>query len=205
MGAMRVLVFAAHPDDAEVGCGGTIAKYAAQGHAVRVITTVVPSLHEVRLGEAQAAARILGVEHECLDIPPEEMVFSRAVVQRFDRAISDFSPDLILTHWLHDSHNDHQVVANATVAASRKNSCSVFMYEQTIPGGITPHAFLAQKYVDISANIETKIASLKAHASQMESYGEWWLYGIRGRAQYRGFQIRRRYAEAFEVIKDIEL
>lgn len=202
---MRVLVFAAHPDDAELGCGGTIAKYASQGHTVRIVTAVVPSQHEVRLEESRVAAQVLGVEHECLDIPPDEMVFGRPVVQRFDRVLADFGPDLILTHWLHDSHNDHQVVANATIAASRKNSCSVYMFEQTMPGGITSHPFRAQKYVDITPTLEKKLEALKAHASQVHGHGELWLGGIRGRAQYRGFQIRRRYAEAFEVIKDIEL
>ena len=202
---MKVLVFAAHPDDAEVGCGGTIAKFASQGHTVRIVNTVVPSKHEVRLEESRAAARILGVEHECLDIPPDQMLFNRAIVQLFDRAISDFGPEVILTHWMHDSHNDHQVVASATIAATRKNTCSVYMYEQTIPGGITGRTFMAQKYIDITPTIEKKMESIKAHMSQMESHGEWWLYGIRGRAQYRGFQIRKKYAEAFQVIKDIEL
>jgi LmbE family N-acetylglucosaminyl deacetylase len=201
---MKVLVFAAHPDDAEVGCGGTIAKYASEGHAVRIVTTVVPSQHEVRLEESRTAARILGAEHECLDIPPDDMVFTRAIVRKFDEAIAAFGPDLILTHWNQDSHNDHQVVASATVAAARKNSCSVYMYEQTIPGGITSRSFRAQKYIDITPTIEKKIDSIKAHLSQMNNNGDWWLYGIRGRAQYRGFQIRKRYAEAFEVIKDIE-
>ena len=202
---MRVLVLAAHPDDAEVGCGGTIAKYAGQGHTVKIVTTVIPSLHEVRLAESEAAARILGAEHECLDIRSGDMVFNRAIVECFDRAITGFGPDLILTHWSHDSHNDHQVVAHATVAASRKNACSVYMYEQTIPGGITSCSFRAQKYIDISETLEKKLESIKAHASQMRAHGDWWLYGIQGRAQYRGFQIRKKYAEAFETVKDIEL
>ena len=202
---MRVLVLAAHPDDAEVGCGGTIAKYAQQGHVVRIVTTVVPSLHDVRLEESDRAARILGVEHHCLDIDPQEMVFARAMVERFDQVITSFEPDVILTHWLHDSHNDPQVVARATVAACRKTTCSVFMYEQTIPGGITSCSFRAQKYVDITQTIEAKLESIMAHRSQMQAHGDWWLYGIQGRAQYRGFQIRKRFAEAFETVKDIEL
>lgn len=201
---MRVLVFSAHPDDAEIGCGGAIAKWVSLGHTVRIVCSVIPSLPEIRFRESLESARILGAEHVCLDVPADDMVFNRAIVGRFDRAISEFGPDLVLTHWYRDSHNDHRVVANATVAATRKNACSVYMYEQTIPGGITPDSFRAQKFVDISDCIEKKLDSVRAHESQMENHGDWWLYGIRGRAQYRGFQIRTRYAEAFEVIKDIE-
>ena len=78
------------------------------------------------------------------------------------------------------------------------------MYEQTIPGGITSNPFRAQKYIDVSETLDKKLEAIRAHASQMHSHGDWWLYGIQGRAQYRGFQIRKKYAEAFETIKDIE-
>ncbi len=200
----RILVFGAHPDDAEVGMGGTIAKYARQGHTVRIVTCTLPDKSEARLQEADAAAAILGAQHQCLRINPEEMRFDRKMTTALDEIISEFDPQIIFTHWIHDSHNDHQVVSNATIAATRKNTCSVYMYEQTIPGGITPFSFRAQKYIDISDFIEEKTRSLEAHISQKSKYGEWWLYGVKGRAQYRGFQIQKKYAEAFEVIKDIE-
>jgi LmbE family N-acetylglucosaminyl deacetylase len=77
------------------------------------------------------------------------------------------------------------------------------MYEATMPGGISEQPFRAQKFIDISETIERKMASLACHETQIERYGQGWLEAIRGRAAHRGFQIRQRYAEAFEVVKEI--
>jgi LmbE family N-acetylglucosaminyl deacetylase len=79
------------------------------------------------------------------------------------------------------------------------------MYEQTIPGGIVPGGFKAQSFVDISEFIDQKIESIRAHASQHEINGDLWFQGVRGRASYRGFQINVAFAEAFEVVKEIEV
>ena len=78
------------------------------------------------------------------------------------------------------------------------------MYEQALPSGLTPYAFRAQVFVDISDTIETKIKSVLAHNSQVQNFSEQWVQGIRGRATYRGFQINVEYAEAFEVVKEIK-
>jgi hypothetical protein len=52
--------------------------------------------------------------------------------------------------------------------------------------------------------IETKVSSVVAHKSQVKLNDEWWLYGIKGRAMYRGYQINVKFAEAFEVVKEVE-
>ena len=79
------------------------------------------------------------------------------------------------------------------------------MYEETIPGGITPHSFKAQLYIDIENHIDNKITAIKLHSSQIKSHNEEniWIYGIKGRAQYRGYQINSKFAEAFQVVKAI--
>jgi len=52
--------------------------------------------------------------------------------------------------------------------------------------------------------IDLKLNSILAHKSQVDSNGDWWLYGIEGRAMYRGYQINVKFAEAFEVIKEVK-
>jgi LmbE family N-acetylglucosaminyl deacetylase len=201
---MRVLAFGAHPDDIEVGMGGAIAKYSKNKYDVLMVVATVPNKKEVRWKEAENAAKILGVELLILDIDPDKMVFSRELVRGFDKVTREYSPDIVYTQWNHDSHQDHVAVANAVIASTRKNNCSLYMYEQTIPGGIVPHGFRTQSFVDISETIETKINSVMAHKSQVRLNNEWWLYGIRGRAMYRGYQINVKFAEAFEVVKEIK-
>lgn len=201
---MRVLAFGAHPDDIEVGMAGTITKYSKNKHDVLMVIAAVPNKKEVRWEEAENAAKILGAELLILDIDPDKMVFSRELVRKFDEVAREYSPDIVYTHWNHDSHQDHVAVANAAIASMRKNNCSLYMYEQTIPGGIVPYGFRTQAFVDISKMIETKVSSVVAHKSQVKLNDEWWLYGIKGRAMYRGYQINVKFAEAFEVVKEVE-
>ena len=202
---MKVLVFGAHPDDMEIGMGGTIAKHTHRGDEVLMVVATVPSQREHRREEARRGAELLGAQLYLLDIPPEELEYSRKIVRQMDALLEDFSPDLIYTHWDQDSHQDHNAVSRAVISAARKNRASLLMYEQTIPGGIVPGGFKAQSFVDISDFIEVKIQSIQAHKSQHEANGDGWLQGVRGRAMYRGYQINVAYAEAFEVIKEIEV
>ena len=114
-------------------------------------------------------------------------------------------PQSVYTHSNNDSHQDHAAVTNAVIATTRKNDCSLYMYEQTIPGGIAPNPFRGQYYVDVSDTIMMKLDSIMAHRTQLDTYGPWWLEGVKGRAMYYGFKINVKYAEIFEVIKDIAL
>ncbi|MBI3248607.1 MAG: PIG-L family deacetylase [Deltaproteobacteria bacterium] len=202
---MKVLVFGAHPDDMEIGMGGTIAKHAKLGDTALMVVSTVPSQRERRREEMRRGAEILGAQLYCLDVPPEEMEYNRRLIRQVDALLESFAPDLIYTHWDQDSHQDHNTISRSVISAARKNRCSLLMYEQTIPGGIVPGGFKAQSFVDISDCIDLKIASVRAHQSQHEVHGDLWLQGVKGRAMYRGYQINVAYAEAFEVVKEIEV
>ncbi len=153
---MKIAVFGAHPDDMEIGMGGTIAKHVSTGDEVMMILATVPSNAETRCHEAVKGAAILGATLRFLDLPAENLQYNRQVVRAVDQALEEISPDLVYTHWDHDSHQDHNVISRAVISATRKNRCSVLMYEQTIPGGIVPDRFKAQSFVDISRFIERK-------------------------------------------------
>lgn len=200
---MKVLVFGAHPDDMEIGMGGTIARYTSMGHHVTMALVCVPSNTQQRMVEAGQAAQILGADLQVLNIDPNRIHHDRDLVAIFDRVYQQIEPDMVYTHWLEDSHQDHIVVAQAVISATRSNQCSVYMYEQTIPGGIGSNGFRAQKYVDITGHIETKLKSILAHASQVSKNGDWWLRGVEGRAMFRGYQIGVQFAESFQVVKEI--
>jgi LmbE family N-acetylglucosaminyl deacetylase len=207
----RIIVFGAHPDDGEIGAGGTIAAYAQRGHRVVMVNVRVPGGHddtndkerERRRQEADQAARALGAELLSFGLARDAVQPSARLVSAIDQLLADVQPTAIYTHWLGDSHPEHVALSRTVLAAGRKNQCSVYMYEATLPGGISAHSFRAQKFIDISGTIENKMTSLASYETQLERYGHEWLEAIRGRAAHRGFQIGRRYAEAFQVVKEL--
>jgi N-acetylglucosamine malate deacetylase 1 len=202
---MRVLSFGAHPDDIEIGMGGTVARHASAGDHVVMVVTTIPNNREIRRAEAERAADVLGAELMVLDIPPDQLAHSRAIVKKFDKVLETVAPDVIYTHWNSDSHQDHNAVSMATIAASRENRCALIMYEQTIPGGVVPWGFRAQSYVDITPYMPMKMESIAMHKSQVRANGDLWVQGVKGRAMYRGYQMNVEYAEAFEVVKAIDV
>lgn len=201
---MNVIVFTPHPDDAEVLMGGTIAKYTQKGHKVLIVLVTIPNQAKKREEEARESAKILGAELSVLGLDPYALEFNRKLVEVFDKVIKNFPPDIIYTSWIHDSHQDHVSVSQATIAAARKNNCSLYMYEQALPSGLVPYSFRAQVFVDISDTIELKIKSVLAHKSQVQNFTEQWIQGITARATFMGFQINIKYAEAFEAVKELK-
>lgn len=197
-----VIVFGAHPDDIEIGMAGTICRLVACGNQVYSCIASIPDERSARIREAEAAARILGIKDVIvLPVKPAQLGYNRQSIGAVDKVIQQLRPHSVFTHWIEDSHQDHVNVTRCIVAATRKNDFNVYMYEQTIPGGITPAAFRAQYLIDVSKYIERKMASIQAHASQLKRNGDWWSEGVRGRAMYRGYQIHTQFAEAFEIIK----
>jgi len=201
-----VVAFGAHPDDIEIGMGGTIAKLSAQGYDVNLVVATLPNFvmidkKEERRNESTISAKVMGCKTpEFLDLTPDEITFGRRFVTKIDEIITRHKPEAVFTQWIGDSHQDHQALTKAVIAASRDLN-NLFMYETTIPGGITEIAFRPQLYVDISATLDIKTNALDCFDSQKMRCGHLWVDAIVGRCAYRGYQNNTKYAEAFEVIK----
>lgn len=202
---MKVIVFSPHPDDAETVMGGTIAKYTQKGHEVLIVLVTLPNKRETRRKESEKSAALLGAHLTVLDIDKYQLAFNRKLVEKFDSIFSDFVPDIIFTSWINEAHQDHVIVSQATIAAARKNTCSLYMYGQVLPSGLTSSSFRSQSFVDISDVIDQKMKAVLAHKSQIKHFSEQWIQGIKARATYLGFQIGVKYAEAFEIVKEIKL
>ncbi len=206
MESKSILVFGAHPDDLEIGMAGTIAKLSAMGYEVQPIIATLPNFvksdtKEGRKTESMLSAKVMGCKSPLfLDLPPDGMVFGRKIVTLIDSLVTKYKPDSIFTQWYGDSHQDHQILTKSVISACR-NQNNIFMYETTIPGGITENSFRPQLYVNITETIETKKNALECFESQSVRCGEIWIPAILGRCSYRGYQINSKYAEAFEVIK----
>lgn len=201
-----VIAFGAHPDDIEIGMGGTVAKLTGMGYDVRLVIATLPNFvktdtKEGRKHESIMSAKVMGCKTpEFLDLSPEEIVFKRKSVTQISKIIQELNPEAIFTQWIGDTHQDHQALTRAVVAAAR-DSNDVFMYETTIPGGISEHAFRPQLYVDVTDTLEIKKNALDCFDSQKIRCGPLWIDSLVGRCSYRGYQMNAKYAEAFEVIK----
>lgn len=206
MESKTIIAFGAHPDDLEIGMGGTIAKLSAMGYNVQPIIATLPNFvksdtKEGRKSESILAAKAMGCKSPIfLDLSPEKMVFGRKLVTLIDSLITEHKPDSVFTQWYGDSHQDHQILTSSVISACR-NQNNLFMYETTIPGGITENSFRPQLFVDITETIDTKKNALECFQSQFIRCGEIWIQGVIGRCSYRGYQVDAKYAEAFEVVK----
>jgi LmbE family N-acetylglucosaminyl deacetylase len=147
---------------------------------------------------------MLGARLKILDMDPYTFTFGRKTVEVFDGIFREFTPDIVYTCWMHDSHQDHNTVARATIAAARKNTCSLYMCDHALPSGITPYVFRPQVFIDITDTIDVKMKAVTAHDSQVKIFGNQWLEGIKAKAIHHGFQFHVEYAEAFEVVKEIK-
>ena len=207
----KILVISPHADDAEVSMGGTIKQFSRNGHHVKLLVCIIPKEHrdgksddkkgELRALAQKRAAENLGADLEILYLDPYTISFNRELVKLFDEKIQEFSPDIIFTQWNHDTHQDHQAVADSTFAASRKNDITILMYEQLTLGGITPYHFKSHVYVDISDSIDDKLKSVERYIPDTLKPQD--LEAVKSLARFRGNQIKVDYAECFEVCKVI--
>src|SRR5436190_6370931 len=125
---MRVLAIGAHPDDLEILCGGTLARFAGRGDSVTMLVMsdgsaghaqiAAPELAAIREREARAAAAVIGAELVWLGLPDEFVFNDEPTRRRLLDAIRAARPDLILTHASMDYHPDHVATHRAVFDAS---------------------------------------------------------------------------------------
>jgi LmbE family N-acetylglucosaminyl deacetylase len=201
-----IVAFGAHPDDIEIGMGGTVAKLVGLGYDVNLVVATLPNFvatdtKEDRRREATMSAKVMGCKApEFLDLAPDEIIVGRKFVTLIDKLIKKYEPEAVFTQWIGDSHQDHQALTRAVIAASRDVD-NLFMYETTIPGGITENAFRPQLFVDMTQTLDIKRNALDCFDSQKVRCGPVWIDALVGRCSYRGYQMNTKYAEAYEVVK----
>lgn len=224
---LDILVLAAHPDDAELGCGGTIIKHASLGHKVGILDLTRGELGtrgtpETRRKEASDSARILGITiRENLGLPDgffrNDPDSQRIVIS----TIRQYQPRIILANAVYDRHIDHGKGASLAYDASFLSGLvkietvdndgnkqlpwrpeAVYHYIQS--QFITPDFV-----VDISAEWERKMQAIKAFSSQFfdpssqepETYisKPGFLKMLEARAVEYGHAIGATYGEGFTV------
>lgn len=197
---MNVIAVGAHPDDIEIGAGGSIALHRAQGDTVRLLVLTRGgkiSDPSQRRTEALEAADVLGVDDvHFLGYEDTKVPYNDDIVERIDDHVKDIDADRAYIHTEEDTHQDHRNAALSSIAASR-NTDEVLAFESPS----TRSTFNPQYYNTLSEDfLSRKIEAIKSHKSQREKkYLE--AEAMKGLARFRGRQANTRYAEAYYVIR----
>ncbi|MGH7318042.1 MAG: PIG-L deacetylase family protein [Candidatus Rokuibacteriota bacterium] len=224
----RILVIVAHPDDAEFGCAGSVARWvgeereifyciATSGNRGSDDPTMTPErLASIREDEQRAAARTLGVKDLVfLGYPDGELEDTREARRDVVRAIRRFRPDRVVTQNpfptlnSYSGHRDHRHAGRLALDAVYPYARDRLHFPDLLAEGLLPHK-VREVYlmghpdpdtvVDISATMEQKLAALRAHASQLKDFAR-----VEGLVRERAADIAKphgyTYAEAFRLIE----
>jgi len=206
---MKVLAIGAHFDDPELGCGGSLARHVDKGDEVTIYCVTRSGYsnvlkrtvrdNEKAFQEGVEAARRLNCNLITGDFDTFKIAFNDELNLAIRTVIDEYVPDLIYTHWLHDIHHDHQIVAQSTLHAAR-HIPRLLMYRSNWYH--SSHQFDGNFYVDISDYWEKKSSAIQAHESEFErGVGSQWLEFFENEAINAGQRIGVKYAEVFSVLK----
>jgi LmbE family N-acetylglucosaminyl deacetylase len=197
-----LIAVGAHPDDIELGCGGTISAASAAG--IKVIAVYLTKGEksgdsEARMSESRKALAILGVNDVFFgNFHDTEIPASHQTIKFLEDIYDKFKPETVLTHTTNDTHQDHRQVAWASISAFRNASRFLAFETPRVTGHFNPNYF-----VDISDYVQFKWQALKCHETQKTK--RYLAYeSMINLASFRGSQVGLRAAEAFEVIRYIE-
>lgn len=225
---MKILVFAPHNDDEVLGVGGTIAKYARQGHEVFVceITSWLESQEttenlqkEARettkslQKDALAAHAILGVKETFfLSLPVVQLKETATSIKNrlFCDVVNQVKPEIAYIPHVGDMHVDHGETAMAAMVALRPMTNpqlrAIFAYETlsetewNIPN--VSNAFLPTVWSDIHETFELKLKAMSCFSTQLNEFPHpRSLKAIEALAQLRGSTVGVEYAEAFSLVR----
>ncbi len=228
-----ILVVAAHPDDEVLGCGGAMARWVAEGHAIHIcilgegVTSRYDSRAEGQADGAETliqvhdhverAAAVLGAaSSRVLGLPDNrfDSLDLLDVIKQVEAVKQDLQPDCVLTHHLGDLNVDHRVTHQAVMTAFRPQPgerCREILAfevnsstEYQVPSPTT--AFLPTRYVVVDElALEKKIEAMAVYETELR---EWphprSLEALRVLASWRGSQVGHALAEAFVCCRMID-
>jgi len=220
----RILVLAAHPDDECLGCGGTIARLAAEGHEVSIGilatgltsrgTTTTAEL-ETLMSQADNASKFLGASIVSFGNLPDQRLDTIGgldISEVIKHLLDLYQPEVVYTHHIGDLNQDHRAMAHATLIATRPvPGCSVksvYAYEvasSTEWAFSTEPAFRPTTFVDISGDyLEKKIQAMEMYETERRPFPHPRSpEALRAQAMLRGAQSGLMAAEAFQLVREI--
>jgi len=194
-----VLAISAHPDDAEIGIGATLAKHVRQGHAVTMLTLSggeVGGAWGARAGELAEAAAVIGAALVHTGLPDTAISEGPPTVPVIEEVVRYVRPTVVYLHSAEDTHQDHRNVHRAGLVAVR-NVPTVLCFQS--PSATV--AYRPGRFSDVTGFVDVKLAALACHRSQSAA---WYMDPelVASTARYWGRYGRIRHAEPLEVARD---
>jgi LmbE family N-acetylglucosaminyl deacetylase len=196
----RILVVAAHADDEAIGCGGLLVRH--PGPKMVVICTLpgqVRKTEKLLTESLKLAAQTGDYGYKVLSFPDQglQMFPQISLNTELERTISEFQPDVVLTHSANDSNTDHLVVNGAATVAARFIPTLLYFHIPS-PGEVKN----VSKQAFISIDWLGKIELLRCYDSEMRPFPHPRSYsGMEADARAKGAIAGLPYAEAFEVAR----
>lgn len=200
-----LLAVGAHPDDVEIGAFGSLLRW-RESYDIHLLLATrgeqgsgdrQPS--GSRLDESEEAARLLGAQLSCLELPDGYVLDDLSTVRALEHTVRRLAPRRVLVNFAEDNHQDHRRLARAVLSATREVP-EVLLYETPWTTGFRPSFF-----VDVTDTIERKQTCVALHKSQgHRSYtSEAHTYGL---AALHALRLGRpgRYVEAFQLHRMVE-
>jgi LmbE family N-acetylglucosaminyl deacetylase len=226
----KIIVVAAHPDDEIIGCGGTLIKHIKSKDSVRVIfasesenarntkKNISSKRSLIRQKIAKKVSKFLSFE-EPIFLGYPNLELTRQNITQMNKQLKEifekFKPNIIYTHTPYDLHHDHRKTFEATSIAIRPNKnfmiCKFLTFEipsaSEISNSPNKTIFIPNYFVNIESEIKTKLKILSMYyKNEMNSYPNTRsLDGINNLSKYRGNCVFLKYAEAFELIRELNI
>ncbi|HEY4269477.1 MAG TPA: response regulator [Galbitalea sp.] len=198
-----VLAIGAHPDDVELGVGGILAAHRDAGDTVVILTMsrgARGGAPDDRQNESLRSADLLGARLFLEDLIDTEITNTGPTIAIIERVIRQVNPSIVYTHSIHDRHQDHRAVHEATIVAARSVD-TVACYQS--PSATVD--FRPSRFVSIDGYVETKLQLLAAFHSQagIRKYLEPDFVTSTARYWSR-FSSTSEMCEPLEIIKDAD-
>ncbi len=218
---MNILAIGAHPADIEMHCGGTLAKYAAQGHRIVIVVVCdgaggqrrlpIEETRRVRELEVRKAAKLIGAETIHLHYPDHMIPINMTTLFKMTDVLRQVRAQIVITHDPNDCFVDHQrtnqVVEEAIYLVTQdriETDHSPSPYHPTLFyfDTVTGLSFQPTDYVDVTEVMNLKRKLIECHQSQFELPPQYIdeptiMEMTEVAARFRGIQCGVRYAEAF--------
>lgn len=199
-GRETVLAVGAHPDDVEIGAGGTLAAHGAAGDTVAILTLsrgAVGGAREQRAREAQEAAGIIGARLFLSDLEDTRISEGNPTISLIEEVVTELQPTIVYTHSVHDLHQDHRNVHRAAMVACRRVGRVYCFQSPSATVDYRPTYFVA---IDDYMGRKLKVIDAFGSQAAIRDYLEPEL--ITATARYWARYSAGTFAEPFEMARD---